>query len=47
MVLTGRAALHLAALTPAGHRAVVHLTLTDDFPYAQALVIISAVAEPG
>lgn len=47
MVLTGRAALHLAALTPAGHRAVIHLTLTDDFPYAQAVVIISAVPEPG
>ena len=47
MVLTGRAALHLAELTPAGHRAVIHLTLTDDFPYAQAVVIISAVPEPG
>ena len=46
MVLTGGAARHLARLTPAGHRAVIHVTLTDDFPYAQAIVIISAVAEP-
>ena len=45
MVLTGSAGRHLAALTPAGHRAVIHVTLTDDFPYAQAVVIISAVPE--
>lgn len=43
MKLTGGAAAHLAAMTPPGHRAVVHLTLTDDFPYAHAMVIISAV----
>ena len=43
MVLTGEAGRQLAALTPAGHRAVIHITLTDDFPYAQAVVIISAV----
>ncbi len=43
MVLTGGAMDHLAAMTPPGHRAVVHLTLTDDFPYAHAMVIISAV----
>ena len=46
MVLTGTADRHLAQLTPAGHRAVIHVTLTDDFPYAQAIVIISAVPEP-
>jgi len=46
MVLTGSAGRHLAGLTPAGHRAVIHVTLTDDFPYAQAVVIISAVPEP-
>jgi holo-[acyl-carrier protein] synthase len=46
MVLTGGAGRHLARLTPAGHRAVVHVTLTDDFPYAQAVVIISAVPDP-
>lgn len=43
MALTGGAREHLAAMTPPGHRAVVHLTLTDDFPYAHAMVIISAV----
>ena len=45
MALTGGAARHLAAMTPAGMRPVVHLTLTDDFPYAHAVVIISAVPE--
>ncbi len=35
----------LQAITPAGHRAVVHVTLTDDHPYAQAFVIIEAVPE--
>ena len=45
MVLTGEAGRHLAGMTPAGHRAVIHVTLTDDFPYAQAVVIISAVPE--
>ncbi len=43
MHLTGGAADRLARLTPAGHRAVVHLTITDDFPLAQAFVIIEAV----
>lgn len=40
--LTGGAAAHLDALTPDGHVAIVHLTITDDHPYAQAVVIISA-----
>jgi holo-[acyl-carrier protein] synthase len=43
MVLTGWAAERLAAMTPAGHRAVVHVTLTDDHPWAQAFVVIEAV----
>ena len=41
--LTGGAAERLARLTPAGHRPEIHLTITDDFPLAQALVIIEAV----
>ena len=41
--LTGGAAEHLHSMTPDGHDAVVHLTITDDHPYAQAVVIISAV----
>jgi holo-[acyl-carrier protein] synthase len=43
MVLSGGALNHLENMTPPGHRAVIHLTLTDDFPYAQAIVIIAAV----
>jgi holo-[acyl-carrier protein] synthase len=43
MQLTNGAAGRLQQLTPAGHRAVVHLTITDDFPLAQAFVIIEAL----
>jgi holo-[acyl-carrier protein] synthase len=42
MVLTGGALRHLEKIVPAGHKPVIHLTITDDFPYAQAIVIISA-----
>lgn len=42
LVLTGWAARRLAALTPAGHIATAHLTLTDDHPWAQAFVVIEA-----
>jgi holo-[acyl-carrier protein] synthase len=42
LALTGGAAARLAALTPEGHDAVVHLTLTDDHPWAQAFVVIEA-----
>ena len=45
MALTGGAAERLAALLPAGHKAVIHLTITDEFPLAQAYVIIEAVPE--
>jgi holo-[acyl-carrier protein] synthase len=40
--LTGGAAARLAAITPSGHEAMVHLTLTDDHPWAQAFVIVEA-----
>jgi holo-[acyl-carrier protein] synthase len=43
MVLTGGAAERLAKLTPAGMIAVIHLTITDEYPYAQAQVIIEAL----
>lgn len=43
MHLTGWAAERLAAMTPAGHRAIVHVTLTDDHPWAQAFVVIEAL----
>ena len=45
MLLTGGAAKRLAALTPPGHTAQIHLTITDDHPTAQAIVIISAIPE--
>jgi holo-[acyl-carrier protein] synthase len=40
--LENGAAKRLADLTPAGHEAHVHLTLTDDHPWAQAFVVIEA-----
>ena len=43
MALTGGAAARLEALTPHGMAAVIHLSLTDEPPYAQAFVIIEAV----
>ena len=42
MVLTGGALEQLQRLVPAGMSPKVHLTITDDFPYAQAMVIIEA-----
>ncbi|HML93383.1 holo-ACP synthase [Methyloceanibacter sp.] len=41
--LTGGAARILDELTPAGHEARIDLTITDDFPTAQAIVIITAI----
>lgn len=46
MSLTGGAAARLKAITPPGMSAQIDLTITDDFPLAQAIVVISAVA-PG
>ncbi len=40
--LTGGAAKRLSQLTPAGHEPVIHLTLTDEYPLAQAHVMIEA-----
>ncbi len=45
MQLTGGAATRLQALIPRGCTAQIDLTITDDFPVAQAIVIISAVPE--
>ena len=42
MRLTGGAAARLAAITPAGMEAFIHLTITDESPLAQAFVIIEA-----
>lgn len=43
MVLTGGALARLEAMTPADHISRIHLTITDDDPYAQAFVIIEAL----
>lgn len=42
LALTGGAARRLAELTPDGFEPIVHLTLTDDHPWAQAFVVIEA-----
>ncbi len=45
MALTGGAAMRLAALIPPGFYPFIHVSLTDDHPYAQAFVIIEARPE--
>ncbi|WP_397401240.1 holo-ACP synthase [Phenylobacterium sp.] len=45
MALTGGALTRLREMTPEGMKAVIHLTLTDDHPYAQAFVIIEALPQ--
>jgi len=45
MVLTGGAQDQLQRLVPSGHVPVIHLSITDDFPYAQAFVIIEALQQ--
>jgi holo-[acyl-carrier protein] synthase len=47
LALTGGAKARLDAMTPEGHVAHIHLTLTDDHPWAQAFVIIEAIAAAG
>ena len=44
LALTGGAAKRLAAITPAGLSPRIHLSLTDDHPYAQAFVVIEALS---
>lgn len=46
LVLTGDAQRRLDAMTPTGHRASLHLTITDDYPLAQAFVVIEALPIP-
>lgn len=45
LLLTGGALEHLQTLVPDGHEPQINLTITDDYPYAQAVVIISIVAK--
>jgi len=47
IALTGGAAVQLSRITPAGCEARIDLTLTDDFPLAEAVVIISVETRPG
>ena len=46
LALTGGAKARLDAMVPAGHVARIHLTLTDDHPWAQAFVVIEALPAP-
>ena len=46
MRLTGGAQARLMALIPPGHVPHIHLTITDDHPYAQAFVVIEALPHP-
>jgi len=48
MHVTGWAKDRLDAMTPPGHEAIIHVTLTDDHPWAQAFVVIEArpIADP-
>jgi holo-[acyl-carrier protein] synthase len=43
--LSGGAAARLAQITPSGHKAAIHLTMTDDHPWAQAIVVITVSVE--
>ena len=45
LALTGGAAERLAQMIPSGYSARIHLTLTDDHPWAQAFVIIEAIKD--
>ncbi len=42
MEVSGWAAERLRDMTPKGHEAIIHVTLTDDHPWAQAFVVIEA-----
>ncbi|QSB43592.1 holo-ACP synthase [Altererythrobacter sp. FM1] len=42
LALANGAAARLAEITPSGHEVLIHLTLTDDHPWAQAFVVIEA-----
>ena len=46
MTLTGGAAARLAALIPEGYVAAIHVTITDEYPLAQAFVVIEAIRDP-
>ena len=43
MSVEGSAAKRLEKITPKGYEAIIHVTLTDDYPWAQAFVVIEAL----
>ena len=45
LALTGGAKARLDAMVPSGYSARIHLTLTDDHPWAQAFVVIEAIPQ--
>ena len=45
MTLTGGALKKLNSMIPPGHKAQIDLSITDEYPLAQAIVIISAIKE--
>ena len=45
VILTGGAKIRLETILPNNHQAKINLTLTDDFPWAQAIVIIEAISK--
>lgn len=45
MALTGGAEVRLQEMLPSGHTPHIHLTITDDYPWAQAIVIIEALPD--
>jgi holo-[acyl-carrier protein] synthase len=47
LALTGGAAKRLESMMPEGHEAIIHLTITDDHPWAEAHVIIEAIPVSG
>ena len=47
MHLSGPSKARLDSLTPQGHETIIHLTMTDEHPYAQAFVIIEALPSSG
>ena len=47
MQLRGGALVRLGAVTPVGFSALIHLSISDEYPYAQAFVVIEAVRDAG
>lgn len=44
-LITGGAGIRLQAITPIGHKAHVHISLSDDYPYATAMAVVEALKD--